>query len=107
AHGSLARICQAAAQGRYRDAEADTATRAGREAALTERTREEHLQWCKDRALEYLDEGNLASAIASMTSDLTKHPETAVIPSALTVVAVTYILNHDYAGARNWITGFR
>ena len=39
-------------------------------------TRSEHLQWCKDRALEYVDAGDLTNAYASMASDLTKHPET-------------------------------
>ena len=40
-------------------------------------TRAEHLQWCKDRALEYVDAGDLAQAWASMVSDLNKHTETA------------------------------
>jgi hypothetical protein len=40
-------------------------------------TREEHLQWCKDRALEYANAGDNQSALASMLSDLGKHAETA------------------------------
>jgi hypothetical protein len=40
-------------------------------------TRAEHLQWCKDRALEYADRGDTVNAMASMTSDLQKHPDTA------------------------------
>lgn len=40
-------------------------------------TREEHLQWCKDRALEYVDQGELQQAMTSLMSDLRKHPETA------------------------------
>lgn len=39
--------------------------------------RAEHLAWCKTRALEYVDAGNLQEAFASMGSDLGKHPETA------------------------------
>lgn len=39
-------------------------------------TREEHLTWCKQRAYEYLDQGDVTNAYASMASDLTKHPET-------------------------------
>ena len=39
-------------------------------------TREEHLTWCKLRALEYVDRDDVTSALASMFSDLTKHPET-------------------------------
>lgn len=39
-------------------------------------TRQEHMQWCKDRALEYVNEGDIDQALASMLSDLGKHPET-------------------------------
>jgi hypothetical protein len=38
--------------------------------------RQEHLAWCKQRALEYVDSGDLAQALTSMISDLNKHPET-------------------------------
>ena len=40
-------------------------------------TREEHMAWCKQRALEYLKAGDDSQAFASMMSDLGKHPETA------------------------------
>ena len=40
-------------------------------------SRAEHLAWCKKRALEYVDAGDLTNAFASMGSDLEKHPETA------------------------------
>lgn len=39
-------------------------------------TRAEHLEWCKKRALEYCDLGDINEAYASMSSDLGKHPET-------------------------------
>lgn len=39
-------------------------------------TRQEHLEWCKKRALEYCDAGDWEQAFASMGSDLRKHPET-------------------------------
>lgn len=39
-------------------------------------TREEYLKWCKDRALEYVDRGELVNALASMGSDLDKHEGT-------------------------------
>jgi hypothetical protein len=44
-------------------------------------TREEHLQWCKDRALDYVSRGDLADAMASMMSDMEKHPGTAGHPA--------------------------
>ncbi|MGH3813435.1 MAG: hypothetical protein ACRDUV_13435 [Pseudonocardiaceae bacterium] len=40
-------------------------------------SRAEHLAWCKQRALEYVDQGDLQNAFASMASDLGKHPDTA------------------------------
>ena len=46
-------------------------------------TRAEHLQWAKDRALMYADQEDMANAIASLQSDLQKHPDTA--PSASVV----------------------
>ena len=40
-------------------------------------TRAEHLQWCKDRAIEILNErGDCGEAYASFMSDMSKHPET-------------------------------
>ena len=42
-------------------------------------TRYEHLQWCKERALEYLKPGpyfSLDNAMASILSDFGKHDET-------------------------------
>jgi hypothetical protein len=39
-------------------------------------TRAEHLQWCKDRANEYVERGELEYAFNSMVSDLGKHDDT-------------------------------
>ena len=40
-------------------------------------TREEHLQWCKDRAIEEMDfTHDPKQGIISMLSDIRKHPET-------------------------------
>ena len=39
-------------------------------------TREEHLAWCKKRALQYVELGKLNEALASMMADLSQHPET-------------------------------
>ena len=38
--------------------------------------RQEHLEWCKKRALEFVDMGDLTQAFGSLLSDLRKHPET-------------------------------
>jgi hypothetical protein len=45
-------------------------------------TREEHLAWAKARAIRELEyNGDLAIALASMGSDLDKHPETLKHPA--------------------------
>jgi hypothetical protein len=38
--------------------------------------RAEHLAWCKRRALEYIDRGQINEGLTSMMSDMGKHPET-------------------------------
>ena len=38
-------------------------------------TREEHLNWCKQQAIEYIDAGDSTNAWASMVEDLIKHDE--------------------------------
>ena len=38
--------------------------------------RSEHMKWCKDRAMQYVETGDYNSAVTSMLSDLGKHPET-------------------------------
>jgi hypothetical protein len=39
-------------------------------------SRTEHLEWCKERALVYVDAGDLQSAYVSLVSDLQKHEGT-------------------------------
>lgn len=43
---------------------------------MADKTRQEHLVWCKQRAMKYVDAGDYNSAVTSMLSDLGKHPET-------------------------------
>lgn len=38
--------------------------------------RQEHLDWCKNRALEYVEMNDRDNAFASMLSDMGKHDET-------------------------------
>jgi hypothetical protein len=67
------------------------------------------LDWCKARALAYVDEGDLASAVASMGSDIQQHPETKMSDRALSVLVMVAML-HVEAGdpneVRHWINGF-
>ena len=39
-------------------------------------TRDEHIEWCKRRAREYLSVGDHEQAITSFLSDMTNHDET-------------------------------
>lgn len=71
------------------------------------RTREEHLQWCKEQALEYLNAGDVQGAIASMMSDLSQHEETKHINEFIQAMGLTIAMSNDYTEARRWIEGFR
>lgn len=70
-------------------------------------TRAEHLEWAKRRALEYLDDGDLTNALASMLSDLGKHPElenhSGKMLGMMSVMAGTMRTPEEY---REWIEGF-
>ena len=69
--------------------------------------RQEHLQWCKARALEYEDQNDPNQAITSMISDLRKHPETAE-HSAITLTGMLLVGGHLQTAAqvREHIDGF-
>lgn len=72
------------------------------------RTRQEHLQFCKDRAMEYVKEGNLLEAVTSMMSDLGKHPETTATGAlaALGLLAMQQAQAGDVDGVKRYIQGF-
>jgi hypothetical protein len=72
-------------------------------------TRDEHLEWAKKRALEYIDrEGDSRQAFTSMLSDLDKHPE--LENHAGKRIGVGFILLDGWidnrAEVRRWIVGF-
>jgi hypothetical protein len=70
-------------------------------------TRKEHLTWCKQRAHEYLDKGDVTNAVASMMSDLGKHPETATkVGSILDAIGLQAAALGDREAARRYIDGF-
>jgi hypothetical protein len=71
------------------------------------RTYDEHIEWCKVHARQYLREGDVTNAITSMLSDLSKHPETKGIAEKMTMLAMFYMVNHDLQGARDFVEGFR
>ncbi len=55
--------------------------------------RQEHLKWCKQRALEYVDRNELTQAYASFISDLGKHDETCDHPAIKMGVSLMMIGN--------------
>jgi hypothetical protein len=69
----------------------------------TSGSRAEHLKWCKQRALELLTAGDRYEAVASMLSDLGKHPETSSSQMIGIMLASTVYSDED---ARRFIEGF-
>lgn len=69
-------------------------------------TREEYLNWAKKRALEYVDAGDLASAVASMSNDLQKRRDMGV-NAYLLRLGMMYYDQGDPNAVRRWIEGFR
>ena len=71
-------------------------------------TRQEHLNWCKRRALEYVTAGDNSQAFASMTSDIMKHPETQM-HQATNELGISLLVNGHLESAqqmRDWINGY-
>ncbi len=71
------------------------------------KTREEHITWCRLRALEYVDAGDAEHAIASMMSDIRKHPET---ENHVGVILGMHLMTGGFlqsiTDVRKWIEGF-
>ena len=69
--------------------------------------RAQQLEWCKKRALAYVDQGYLQQALSSMIDDLRKHPKTADHPSI--ALAVGGMASGDLTTSeqvREFIEGF-
>jgi hypothetical protein len=71
-------------------------------------TRDEHLEWAKKRALEYLDANDPAQGFTSMMSDLSKHPE--LKEHVGMRIGVGYMMLPGWiqntSEVRRWIVGF-
>ncbi len=70
-------------------------------------TREEHLEWCKQRALDYLKTGDTQNAFSSFQSDMMAHPET-ISHLALEMGTMLLISGHlsTVSKMREWIESF-
>lgn len=69
--------------------------------------RQEHLDWCKQRAMEYIDAGDLRGVFASFLSDMGKHPELenhAALPLGTMLLMGGHLSTP--AQMKDWITGF-
>jgi hypothetical protein len=67
-------------------------------------TREEHLEWAKKRALEYLPQDPL-EAMTSMMSDVSKHPDLQN-HAGLRIAPMFFGAHYDPSAVRRWIDGF-
>ena len=71
--------------------------------------REDHLDWCKRRALEYVEAGDIEQALASMARDLAQHEETRPHVANTCPLGLLLLLSgrmQTKAEARKWIEGF-
>lgn len=72
-----------------------------------DKSRQEHMDWCKGRALEYVEAGDVQGAFTSMTSDLSKHPDTAGhVGIQLGTMQLMGGMLHTPAQMRKFIEGF-
>lgn len=67
-------------------------------------TREEHLEWCKQRARVYLDMGDGNQAYASFISDMRKHPGTENHPAL--EMGGMLLVSGNMNNIRKFIDGF-
>lgn len=68
--------------------------------------REDYLAEAKRRALQWLDAGDVRSAIASMMGDLDKRQDTKM-NAALVAFGMLIATREDAIEARRWIEGWR
>jgi hypothetical protein len=72
-------------------------------------TQDEHIEWCKKRALAYLDAGDTRNGFTSMLSDVRKHPQcknhAGLLIGAGFMMLPGWIDNP--VEVRRWIEGFR
>jgi hypothetical protein len=73
-----------------------------------DRSRGEHLEWCKQRALACCREGDLVAAVALMMSDLSKHDETRRITNPYLLLPSTRpVTEGDRDVVVKWIEAFQ
>lgn len=68
--------------------------------------RAEHLQWCKKRAIEYLNQNDIQQAAASFMSDMRKNEDTAKSMSFGDSLIMMELMNPNKESMRRCINGF-
>lgn len=69
-------------------------------------TRDEHMEWAKKRAREYLNAGDGQQAVTSMLSDLGKHDETkGLVAGPLAMLGIMAAMG-PLSEARRFVEGF-
>ena len=69
--------------------------------------RQQHLEWCKKRAHEYVARGDMAQAITSMLSDLSKHEETVGASHGIFAqLGMMAVMSGDRREVERFIDGF-
>ena len=67
-------------------------------------TEEEHLEWAKERAFMYLDEGDINQAKSSFTSDISKHE---ALKESISSFLLMMLMTKDSVNeTRKFIEGF-
>ena len=67
------------------------------------------MQWCKDRACELIDAGDLKGAFTSMCSDVGKHPDTKGHGASTNQLGLMQMMNGHLdtpEKMRTWILGY-
>ena len=65
--------------------------------------RKEHVEWCKERALEELERSGVNAAMASLTSDFGKHEST---NNPIMIMMCFAMSKMDKKEAKKFIEGF-
>ena len=73
---------------------------------ITDMPRDKYVERCKQRAFDYLDQGDLKKAAALFVSDMNARPD-CELPHYLTALGVALLMGNDALGWRTLIEGLR
>ena len=73
---------------------------------VTDMPRDKYVERCKQRALDYLDRGDLRNAVDSLVSNMNARPD-CELPSYLATLGASLLTANDAPGWRTLIEGLR